>query len=108
MVLRVVARDLGAATAELSEDLDPRARLRLIFGWSIFGLLFVALAAFVTEKKVREGLAHAAPEHTEEEAWDARSQPGRQALEPSVAHGVSQARQDARVEPGLDLRLGDI
>ena len=33
MVLRVVARDLSAATAELSEDLDPRARLRLIFGW---------------------------------------------------------------------------
>ena len=44
--------------------------MRLIFGWSIFGLLFVSLAAFVTERKVREGNAHAAPDHTENEAWE--------------------------------------
>ncbi|MBM64667.1 MAG: hypothetical protein CMH55_00350 [Myxococcales bacterium] len=35
MVLRVVARDLSAATAQLSDDLTSRERLQLIFGWIV-------------------------------------------------------------------------
>ena len=54
----------------LSKERQLAWGMRLIFGWSIFGLLFVSLAAYVTEQKVRDGLAHAAPEHTEAEAWE--------------------------------------